>query len=150
MYTGVGYKLPVCITFKYNCIIFFFVGVCPVCYGGTSDGFLSTTCLLPHHFIHRYSADGGEKSKILCVSTTSCFIPVTPVTPQILDIMHLVWTLTLFHGIKRLVCIYIPVLFIYLELQSGTYTSQHSLHINPADYSILVSRILLSLMKTDK
>lgn len=37
-----------------------------------------------------------------------------------------------------------------LELQSGTYTSQHSLHINPADYSILVSRILLSLMKTDK
>lgn len=88
--------------------------------------------------------------KILCVSTTSCFIPVTPVTPQILDIMHLVWTLTLFHGIKRLVCIYIPVLFIYLELQSGTYTSQHSLHINPADYSILVSCILLSLMKTDK
>lgn len=90
MYTGVGYKLPVCITFKYNCIIIFFVGVCPVCYGGTSDGFLSTTCLLPHHFIHRYSADGGEKSKILCVSTTSCFIPVTPVTPQKLDIMHLV------------------------------------------------------------
>ena len=49
---------PLC----FNVCLFFLLGVCLVCHGGTLDGFLFTACFLPDNFIHRYPTDGGKIS----------------------------------------------------------------------------------------